>query len=435
MYVRGTTTSSEHGSGENRSPHAIILLCMVITIIEGYNLIVFGSVVPLLLDDPSIGVDAGSAGFIGGVVYIGAIIGAVTAGAVAEKLGKKRVLIAAISVFALGAVLTGLSQSAEILGSARFLSGLGVGGALTTAMTVARNHASTRRASLVVTITMAGIPLGGVIASLIGIPVLPTLGWRAMFFIGAALTAAILVAVLLTRINEQNEQEIAGRGWSMRDKLRALFTGRGLLVTVIIAACAIANMVAWQGLNVWSTEAMSSLGYSLTTALLLSFTLTGAAVIGSMVTATAADRWGSAIVATVTSACTVIGLLGLIVVPQSLPTTVVFIALMGIGGHSTMNLVHATTANIYPLPVRATALGWSNGTSFIGAFLGPTVGGAAFAAGAATGLFSAFALAAALCFVSVTSLWLTDRRLTPEKFAQVEARVDEMRTRVESAAA
>ena len=204
-------------------------------------------------------------------------------------------------------------------------------------------------------------------------------------------------------------QELAGRLWSTRRKLGVMFAGRGLAATLVIAGCAIANMVAWQGLNVWSTQAMVDLGYSLDVALSIAFSLTGAAVLGSFVTAWAADRRSSALIAIITSSCTLVGLVGMVVVPLSLPTTVACAALMGIGGHSTMNLVHTTTADIFPLPVRATALGWSNGTSFVGAFLGPVLGGSAIAAGGARGLFSMFATAAGICLVAVISLYVTDR--------------------------
>ncbi|MEC3854233.1 MFS transporter [Paenarthrobacter ureafaciens] len=92
----------------------------------------------------------------------------------------------------------------------RFVAGIGVGAALTTAMTVARNNAPASRGSLVVTITMAGIPLGGVVAPLIAVPMLPAFGWRPMFFIGIARTLAVLVAVLLTKFPVTTEDEVAG---------------------------------------------------------------------------------------------------------------------------------------------------------------------------------------------------------------------------------
>jgi AAHS family benzoate transporter-like MFS transporter len=400
--------STSHGA-ETRSHPAVIALCMVITVIEGFNLIVFGSVVPLLLTDPTLGVTDQQIGLIGGLVYIGAIVGALLAPVVAERTGRKRVLVLAVGLFALGAVLTGASISGPMLAAARLLTGFGVGGALTTAMTVARNSAASRRASIVVTVTMAGIPLGGVVASLLAIPILPAFGWRPMFFVGAGTALAILVAVVLMTIPTDTPQEVAGRGWTGRHKLAALFTGRGAVVALIVAVCAIANMVAWQGLNVWATQSMVDLGFSLGVALLFAFTLTGAAVLGSFATGWAADRHGSALLSVVTAACTLLGLAGMLLLPLSIPTTVVCIGLMGIGGHSTMNLVHTTTADIYPLPVRAAALGWSNSTSFIGAFLGPVLGGAAIASGGAHGVFSTFGTAAAVCLTAVVALFVADR--------------------------
>jgi AAHS family benzoate transporter-like MFS transporter len=405
-----------------KSNAAIIALCMLITVIEGYNLIVFGQVVPLILRDQSMGITDQAIGLIGGVVYIGAILGALIAPLLGERFGRKAVLAGAITVFAAAAALTGLSPDGLVMGLARFLAGLGVGAALTTAMTVARNNAPARRGSLVVTITMAGIPLGGVVAALTAVPVLPAFGWRPMFFIGTAVTVAILVAVLLTKFPLTNEPEAAGRAWTTRHKLAAVFSGRGAVVALIIAACAVANMVAWQGLNVWVVEAMIGLGLNLQVALLFSFVLTGAAVIGSFATAWIADRWGASLAAALTGACTLLGLVGILALPFSAPVAVACVALMGIGGHSTMNLVHTATSDIYPLPARATALGWSNGTSFIGAFLGPTLGGAAIAAGGSLNAFSTFATAAAVCLAAVAGLYVVDRKTTHASFRHPQGR-------------
>ncbi|MFF3501797.1 MFS transporter [Streptomyces sp. NPDC003247] len=393
---------------------------MIITVIEGFNLIVFGSVVPLLLKDASLDITDSQTGLVGGLVYIGAIAGSLLAPVIAERAGRKHVLVLAIALFAVGATLTAASVGVATLAAARFLTGVGVGCALTTAMTLARNNAAARRASLVVTITMAGIPLGGVAASLLAVPVLPALGWRPMFLIGAGAALVILLAVVRTPIPADTPQERAARRWTGRQKTAALFTGRGTAVALVVALCAIANMVAWQGLNVWAAEAMTDLGYSLRAALLFTFTLTGAAVAGSFAGAWAADRYGAARLSVVTGACTVLGLGGALVLPVSVATTTLCVALMGIGGHTTMNLVHTTAADIYPLPVRAAALGWSNGTSCIGAFLGPTLGGTAIAAGGARGVFGTFGAAAAVCLVAVFLLYRTDRAVSPGDFRTPE---------------
>ncbi len=396
-------------AGEVRSHPLVVGLCMIITVIEGYNLIVYGSVGPYLLDDPRLAIDEGAMGTIGGLVYIGSVIGALAAAACAERLGRKRILMTSVSLFGAGALLAAAATSGDLLGLARFCSGVGIGGALTTAMTLARNNAARRRAALVVTITMAGIPLGGVLAALLAMPILPAFGWRPMFAIGAVLAALILAAIVLTPIPSASPQDVAASEWTTRDRLRAVFAGRGALVAVVVAGCAVANMVAWQGLNVWVTEAMHRSGFSLQAALAFGFALTGAAVAGSFLTASAADRYGAALTGVASASCTVLGLVGMLVLPANTVAAVACIGLMGIGGHSTMNLVHTTTADIYPLPARSTALGWSNGTSFVGAFLGPTLGGAAIGAHGASGLWATFAVSAAGCLVLVIALCALER--------------------------
>ena len=267
MHLNAPARTDERG--ETRSHPAVIGLCMVITVIEGFNLIVYGSVIPLLLEDSYLRITDQQAGLVGGLVYIGAIAGSVLAPLAAERSGRKWVLIVAIALFAFGAVITGASISIVMLAVGRFVTGFGVGGALTTAMTVARNSAASSRASLVVTITMAGIPLGGVVASLLAIPVLPALGWRPMFFIGACTALVILAAVVIIDIPTDTPQEVAGRLWSGRQKIAALFTGRGSTIALVVAVCAISNMVAWQGLNVWAAQSIIDLGYTLNTALVV----------------------------------------------------------------------------------------------------------------------------------------------------------------------
>lgn len=411
-----TVESVTGATAETRSYPGVIVLCMFITVIEGFNLIVYGSVVPLLLTDPTLKVTNRETGFIGGLVYIGAIMGAGLAPMASDRLGRKRVLLAAISLFAVGAILTGASVSVIKLAIARFVTGVGIGGSLTTAMTVARNSSASRRASLAVTITMAGVPLGGVVATLLAVPILPAFGWRPMFYVGAGTATAILIAVACTKFPTDTAQEVAGRLWTTRQKLAAMSLGRGAIVVLVVAASAIANMVAWQGLNVWAAESMVKLGYSLRVSLLLTFVLTGAAVVGSFLSAITADRHGPARIAVATSTCTLVGLVGLLTVPVSLPSTILFIALTGIGGHSTMNLIHTTNADIYPLPVRASALGWSNAMSFIGSFLGPVLGGAAIAAGGAHRVFGVYSTSAAVCLAAVTALFFVDRAFTHDDF-------------------
>jgi MFS family permease len=321
------------------SDKAVIALCMLVTVMEGYNLIVFGSVVPLLLTDTSLRIDEQTTGLVGGIVYAGALIGVLGGTALADRYGRHRVMALAAAVFAAGSALAALSPTPEFLGMARLITGIGVGGAVTTAMTLARNHAPKQRGSLVITITMAA---------------------------------------------------------------------------------AVTNMVTWLGLNVWLAESMKTLGFSLTEALIFAFTLTGAAVIGSWFTATAADRAGPAKIGILCAALTLAGLLGILLGPVSIGFALVCVALMGIGGHSTQNLINATATSAVAPHSRGTILGLTNSMAFAGSFLGPVLGGTAFAAGGPAGIFTTYSVSATLCLVLCAALHLAHKPAPRETPVEAE---------------
>lgn len=389
------------------SNNAVIGLCMVVTLMEGYNLIVFGSVVPMLLQDQSLKLDEATAGLVGGIVYAGALIGVLGGTALADRIGRPRVMALAAAVFALGSAFAAIAPTPDVLGAARLVTGVGVGAALTTAMTLARNHAREGRGSLVITIAMAGVPMGGTIAALMGIFLMPVWGWRSMFWLGTAMTAVILAVLLLCRITEP--AEVRNTQLTPVQKFAGLFAGRGYIFVGLVALAAITNMTTWLGLNVWLAESMKTLGFSLTEALVFAFTLTGAAVVGSWFTANAADKYGSAKVGIVCTALTLAGLLGLLFGPVSMVFSLACVALMGIGGHSAQNLINATATGAVAPHSRGTILGLTNTMAFVGSFMGPFFGGLAFAAEGPSGLFTLYAGSAILCLLISAGLYFAHR--------------------------
>lgn len=404
-----TPATGQPQTGRSARPYlsntAVVVLCMLVTVMEGYNLIVFGAVVPLLLQDPGLGIDEQTTGTVGGIVYLGALTGVLLGTSLADRFGRHKVMAAAAAVFAIGAVMASMAPNPELLGLARFITGIGVGGAITTAMTLARNHAPHGRASLVITVTMAGVPLGGTLAALLGMFAMPVWGWRPMFLAGAAMTLIVLVVILSFRISEP--EEVHATHLTPSQKFTALFESGGSILVLFVALSAVTNMVTWLGLNVWLAEAMKGLGFDLTTALLFVFSLTGAAVFGSFIAAGAADRFGSARVTIICATLTLTGLIGVLAGPRSLPMALLFVALMGIGGHSTQNLINATASGSVAAHSRGTILGLTNAMAFIGSFLGPALGGTIFAASGPTGVFGLYAVSAALCLVLCSGLYIT----------------------------
>jgi AAHS family benzoate transporter-like MFS transporter len=145
---------------------------------------------------------------------------------------------------------------------------------------------------------MAGVPIGGIIAALIGLAVIPAHGWRPMFAIGAAVSVLIFVLTLFllpeSAAFRQAQHTAQNAATAAKAGLRNLFESRWALLSMLFAAATFMNLLTWYGLNTWLTTLMRHLQYPLSSALQFSLTLNMGAIAGSFLLAWAADRWGTA---------------------------------------------------------------------------------------------------------------------------------------------
>jgi MFS family permease len=129
---------------------------------------------------------------------LGMLIGGAAAGFVGDRAGRKVALAGSLALFGAVTVAVALADGVRSLALLRFLTGLGLGGAIPNAATLAAEYVPIRQRPLAVTLTIVCIPLGGTLAGLIAIPLLPALGWRTLFAVGGAVPVA--VAVLFARL-------------------------------------------------------------------------------------------------------------------------------------------------------------------------------------------------------------------------------------------
>lgn len=394
------------------SSTAVVVVSLFVTTMEGFNLVVFGQALPLLLDDTNIHLTSAGAGLLGAMVYLGSLPTTFIATILAEKLGRHRILLLCALLFTVGSVLSAVAANAILLGLARFICGLAVGGAVTTAMTLARNNAKPHRVSLVITITMAGIPAGGTIASLLSVT-LEGAGftWRSFFWVGAIVSALILVLLACTTAKEPTE--VLESDVSSSGRILALFRGRMLLPVVSLAMLSTFNMLTWLGVNAWLAESIRSAGHSLQVALSFGMVLSLSAIAGSFVLAWCADRFSSTVVTAVASSIALIGLLGLFTGSAALPLAIASTVLLGIGGHSAQNLLSATASKAVPPESRGSILAITNSMSSIGSFFGPIIGGAAYGIAAHSGVFLAFSITMGICVMFAWIVFANLRRHRP----------------------
>lgn len=390
-----------------------VLVCWLLVVFDGYDLIVYGTVQSSLLEETDWGLNAASMGTVGSMAFVGMLIGALLAGRIADALGRRRTILACAIAFSLFTVACAFAPNAWVFGALRLLAGIGLGGLVPSANAMVAELVPARWRSSIATLMMSGVPIGGSLAALIGIPLIPAFGWPSMFLVAAI--ALIVVVPLgfrylpetLGRDDQDDVPEGAASsparaegGTGFTALLRAPYLG----VSVLFALITMFTLFAWYGLGTWLPNLMERSGYDLGSALTFALSLNLGAVLGSVVTAWAGDRFGPTVAGAGAAALAGVSLLTLLAMP---PVWVVYamLVLAGVGTHGTQCLVIAAVANHYPDHLRATALGWALGIGRIGAVAAPQVAGLLLAMGLGTGssfiAFAVGALAASLLLVVV----------------------------------
>jgi MFS family permease len=390
------TTTAAPASGWVRG------LCWSAVALEGYDLVVLGVVLPVLLRDPTRGLTPASASLVATVGLVGVMVGALSVGPVSDLVGRRRTLVATVVLFSLLSLACAAAAGPTSLAVLRFLAGVGLGGVLPVALATVAEHAPPRRGNAATTIMMTGYHVGAVAAALLGIALIPRLGWPVMFALGAV-PALLLVPLMLAHLPHDG-----GRGRPSgpaaragANPVRALFRDGRARATISFWVASFMGLLLVYGLNTWLPEIMRSAGYPLGAALALLLTLNVGAVIGLLVGGPVADRVG---VRSATITWFVLGAVFLALLSIRLPGLGVYaiVLLAGVFVFSAQVLVYAWVGRYYPGAARGTALGATSGVGRLGAITGPALGGALLSAGLAYPWgFYAFALVAALGAVAV----------------------------------
>ena len=409
----------------------VVALATVAVVFDGYDLVVYGAVLPTLLDDPSqLGpMSAGTAGALGSYALVGMMVGAFLAGGLGDRLGRRTMMLASIIWFSVGMGATALAPNVATFGVLRCLTGIGIGGVVATVGAMIAEFAPEARRNLFNAVVYSGIPAGGVLAALAAIGLQSSIGWRGLFWIGALpLVTLLLLAVvkmpesprwLASRGRLTEAREVAARVGIDLDVAPAAPTPsaaepgrvgfaalarRPLLVpTLLLGAMSFAGLLLTYGLNTWLPQIMKSAGFDAKGSISFLLVLNGGAIVGGLIAARLADRRGPQRVVA-TSFC--LAAVAMICLTLGLPVGVLLaaVAVAGVGTIGTQVLIYGYVANYYPTRARGAGVAWCAGFGRLGGIVGPLFGGLLIGAGvSASAAFYLFGVIA-LLGAAVTTL-------------------------------
>lgn len=376
----------------------ILVLCFLVAALDGLDTAVGGFIAPVLREEWSL--TAAQLNPLLGAVLLGLMCGAFAAGPLADRFGRKRVLLVSVLIFAGVSVVSATANDVQALTVLRFVIGLGLGGALPNAVTLTSEYCPARHRSLMVTVMFCGFTLGSALGGVLVAHWLPMIGWRGVLLVSGLLPLSCLPLLLLLLpesvrflIARRNEPEhmrrilrrIAplpedatfhlGTDQAKGSPVGQILSGRLRLGTWMLWGSFFSGFVIIYMMTNWLPTLIKDSGWSLSQAALGSAMFQVGGTLGAVVLGAAMDRLDAWRVLTVAY---VGGALMMLVVSQwytYFPVLVLCITAIGFcisGGQVGAN---ALAAGFYPTTSRATGIAWCHGVGRVGSIGGTLAGG------------------------------------------------------------
>lgn len=376
----------------------VVALCGALLVVDGYDVFVAGTVLPTLIAEW--GLTKPQAGALQAWALFGMMFGALILGPLADRIGRKKGIAISFVLFTSATVLTGFANTPEQFKIFRFIAGLGCGGLMPNAVALMNEYAPRRLRGTMVALMFSGYSVGGMVAAGLGIGLIPSFGWKPMFFLAAL--PLLLLPLILWKLPEslgflirQGKQDQARRIFASIQPATALAADDQLVFTETKATSAsvaelfrhgrtLPTLMLWLSffcclllvylLSSWLPKVLQEAGYAQRASLMSLFSLNFGGMAGAIAGGRLGDRFGLAkvVVGYFAAAALSIALIG------ANPAPGMLFALVFVAGATTIGtqiLLYASVAQLYNLSVRSTGLGWASGVGRIGAIVGPTLGG------------------------------------------------------------
>jgi MFS transporter, AAHS family, 4-hydroxybenzoate transporter len=416
-----------------------VICCALVSALDGIDSQSIGVAAPFIADE--LGVKLADFGPIFSSALVGATIGAASFGPLADRFGRKTLLIVAVLLIGVFTVLTVFANSVPTLVAVRVLAGLGLGGATPCFIALTSEYTPARLRAALVTLMWSAFPLGGLLGGLLNWYLIPHAGWRAIFYLGgvAPLVLAVLlffylpesIKFLLVRRNDLTgvARIVArfGRSAASGDarfvldekplpgaSIRHLFTDGRALGTLLLWVPFFMGFGVLTVAVLWTPALLKLNGISpANTAFVVAFNGLGG-FIGQSTSGRLIQRFGILPILIPAFLLGAAATVGLGYGASSIGLAATFIGLIGVFmGLGTGGAI-ALAATVYPTPIRSTGVGWGMAMGRFGQIIGPLIAGGLLGAGWTAGPIMTVTACGGLIaavFVVLFGLWLARKHV------------------------
>lgn len=414
-HLPGGNTGSPGLSG--RRVAAITLVCFAVSMIDGFDTLMLSFVAPLL--SQSLHIDPAALGRVFGAGFIGTVVGSLVAGPLADRFGRRPMLVVALLMTGVFTLACAWATSATEMSVLRLLGGLGMGGAIPPVTAITAESAPIRRRSALVILMFIGFPLGAVVGGAVSAVLMMRFGWPFVFQMGGAFALLVIAPVLWVlpagagrRSATTSDARHPGAAFGEPRLISRVFgNGRfvaatalwtGVLATMILSGFLVSFMPTLLHLN----------GVAPDRAAMGAVILNVGAILGALVLSGVVSRAGPFVpvaVAFVGGAALTAVLGNFIGHGQSVFPMLFAVGACLVGGQLTFP---AIASRLFPMEVRAAGVGGTMAIGRLGSIIGPTVGGWLIARDMP--LSQMFALASGLAVVGAAGVSIARWKTPPE---------------------
>ena len=385
----------------SRSQLLILMMVGLTVVMDGFDVQSMGYVAPAIIADW--GVSKAELGPVFGAGLFGMLVGSLTLSVLADKIGRRPVLIWATVFFSLCMLVTAHVTSIGQLQVIRFVTGLGLGAIMPNALALVGEFSPRNKRVTLMMLVSCGYTIGAVLGGLVSAWMIPLWGWQSVFYLGGIFP--LLIAALMYVFVPESMQFLVVKGRRLDEVGRTLRRidpslkvdgstryalaetaqgsapvmelfreGRGV-ATVLLWVVNFMNLLNLYFLSSWVPTIATSAGMSTSTAVMVGTTLQVGGVLGTLLMGPVIDRIGFF---KVLVPCFALAALSIALIGQpgiGLPLLFLVVTVTGfciIGGQPAVNALAAT---YYPTALRSTGLGWSLGIGRWGSIAGPVLGG------------------------------------------------------------
>lgn len=407
-----------------RSPMPVVWLCLAVTVLDGLDLTMYGTVVPSLLKLKQWGLDAATVGLIGSLSLLGMLVGAAVSGSLADIIGRRPIILMCVASFSIFTTLCAVAPNAEAFGIFRFIAGVGFGGALPSTIALTQDYVPPKRKQFYNGFIQVGFPVGGIVGALLAIVLIPSFGWRAVFLLGGILALILFPVVYfllpesvtyLARRGRISDAETLAARYGVEsipvpatkvdevkrnrtEAIRQLFQPGFRLASLLFPLITFFGLMISYGFNTWLPQILVANGYGFASGVsfLLAFYIGD--IFGMLGLTALAEKYGPRSVIGVSFFICAVAAICLVL---KLPAFAIVLLVFLVGVFCTAQTAVSGFAGIYyPASARGTALGWDVGVGRLGGVCGPLIIGAVIGAGfSASTAFYLFAIAGVVAFV------------------------------------